>query len=321
MELGLTGGQMNLVKAELFGIDTKVQKLLLHAKNVAASKAPILVVGEDGTSKRSLAKYIHSHSARTEENIEFVDCSLDQKRVEDSILGYRDIETGRFIKGAFESSNGGTVVFVNVDSLEETFQRKLHKIITELEDYDLDIRIIATTTKNLSKLVGAGHFYRGLYTLLSSTSLVTVPLRERIEDVEFLARQYLAEMTNRSFEECSLKRDALAKFLEYEWGGNISELKNSLENAVDDEFNGELSGDKISLGEKKAIANAFSSDEEAFSLMSLKEAEKLLIRKALIHTLENRTQAAKILGVSIRTLRNKINEYRNEGNAYFVNLR
>ena len=312
---------MNSVKAELFGIDTKVQKLLLHAKNVASTKAPLLIVGEDGTSKRSLARYIHESSTRKENNISYVDCSNDIKKVEDSILGFRDIKTGRFVKGAFEASNGGTVVFVNIDSLDETFQRKLHKIITELEDYDLDVRLIATTTKNLSKLVGSGHFYRGLYTYIASTTLQTIPLRERIEDVEFLARHYLAKITNRTFETCTLKRDALAKLLEYEWGSNISELIGALENAVDEEFSGELDGQNLSLGQKKAIASAFSSDEEVFSLMSLREAEKLLIRKALVHTAENRTQAAKILGVSIRTLRNKINEYRNEGSSYFINLR
>ena len=118
-----------------------------------------------------------------------VDCAQEPQDVENSILGYRDQETGRFHKGALESANGGTVVFSNVDGLEDNFQKRLHSILNELPDYDIDLRIISTTTKNLSKLVGSGRFYRGLYTAISANSINLIPLRERISDLQMISNQ------------------------------------------------------------------------------------------------------------------------------------
>ena len=114
---------------------------------------------------------------------------------------------------------------------------------------------------------------------------------------------------------------ALQKILSHYWTHNVQELKAVLENSVNNGDGTTLSEADLEIGEKKAVSLITDEDNEGIRLMSLKEAEKLLIKKALIHTSENRTQAAKILGVSIRTLRNKINEYRGAGNAYFVNLR
>ena len=159
---------MNTLSAEYFGQDPKIVKALKVASNVAVTKAPVLVVGEAGVGKKTLAQYIHQNSTRTNKPFVTVDCSGEANQVENEILGYRDAQTGRFIKGAFENANGGSVVLVNIDGIQDDFQKKLHKILGELEDYDIDIRLIATTTKNLSKLVGAGRFYRGLYTALSS---------------------------------------------------------------------------------------------------------------------------------------------------------
>ena len=111
------------------------------------------------------------------------------------------------------------------------------------------------------------------------------------------------------------------KISNFYWAHNVAELKNVIEGSMSNVQNGQIDVNAVELGEKKAEAQTQEADEDGFRLMSLKEAERLLIKKALIHTSENRTQAAKILGVSIRTLRNKINEYRTDGNNYFVNLR
>ena len=119
----------------------------------------------------------------------------------------------------------------------------------------------------------------------------------------------------------TLSQDAEKKILSHYWTHNIGELKSVLEASIEKAENDELAENEVLIGERRVSAMMCDDDSEGIRLMSLKDAEKLLIKKALIHTSENRTQAAKILGVSIRTLRNKINEYRSDGNTYFVNLR
>ncbi|MBK26469.1 MAG: hypothetical protein CME70_20890 [Halobacteriovorax sp.] len=315
----MTGGQMSTVKVELFGMDPKVQKAVAVARNVSVTKAPVLIIGEVGVGKKALANFIHESSTRAGKTIEVVDCSMEAKDVENKILGFRDDETGRFTRGVLEAANGGTVIFANIDGLEDEFQKKLHKILNELGDYDIDVRIVATTTKNLSKLVGSGRFYRGLYTLVSNNAITIPPLREREGDLEMLTRYFLTEFSGGN--NVQVEPSALQKILSHYWTHNVQELKAVLENSVNNGDGNTLSEADLEIGEKKAVSLITDEDNEGIRLMSLKEAEKLLIKKALIHTSENRTQAAKILGVSIRTLRNKINEYRGAGNAYFVNLR
>lgn len=312
---------MNTIKVELFGNDPKIQRAVQTAKNVAVTKATVLISGEAGLGKRTLARYIHQLSNRSEKPFQIIDCSVDEKTVENNILGFREPETGRFVKGALEASNGGTVVFSNVDGLSEEFQKRLHKILTELEDYDINIRIIATTCKNLSKLVGSGRFYRGLYTFVSSNSINLIPLRERENDLASISDFYVSYYGSQQNKEVALDDAARTKIISHYWTHNVEELKAVIEASVNDLEGNVLTDTDLQIGEKKTVSMATDSDGEGIRLMSLKEAEKLLIKKALIHTSENRTQAAKILGVSIRTLRNKINEYRNSGSVYFVNLR
>ncbi len=312
---------MNSVNVDLFGKDLKIMKALKIARNVSITKSPVLIVGELGVGKRTLAKFVHENSSRSEKPLEFVDCSDDPEIVENNILGHRDQETGRFNKGVLELSNSGTVVLANIDCLEENFQKKIHKIILELSDYEIDIRFIATTTKNLSKLVGSGRFYRGLYTFFSTNPLIIPPLRERISDLEMLTKYFIKEFSTESEEEISIDDGAMNKILSHYWTHNIHELRTVIENSISNIEGNILSEIDLEIGEKKAVKIISNDDNEGIRLMSLKEAEKILIKKALMHTSENRTQAAKILGVSIRTLRNKINEYRSGGSAYFLNLR
>lgn len=309
---------MSNINVELFGKDPKIQKALVAAETLAVSKAPVLIVGEAGVGKKSLAEHIHACSNRAERQIEFVDCSGEAKQVENEILGYREDETGRFVKGVLERGSGGTVVFANIDGIDESFQKRLHKVLTELEDYDIDIRIVATTTKNLSKLVGSGRFYRGLYTALSMNTVTLTPLRERINDLKMIVDFYSLEFAGRELE---VSNEAMDKILSHYWTYNIQEVKSVIESSVQNVSGNELNEEDLAIGEKKTVNITVDDEADGIRLMSLKEAERLLIKKALIHTSENRTQAAKILGVSIRTLRNKINEYRNGGSAYFINLR
>jgi two-component system response regulator FlrC len=318
----MTGGQMFSSELELVGSSPKNQKAIEFAQNVSVTKSPVLLVGESGTGKRTLARYIHSISARKGNPILVVDCAQDGKKVENDVLGFRDPETGRFNKGVLERANNGTVVLANVDGLDDNFQMRLYTILQELADYDIDVRVVATTCKNLSKYVGAGRFHRALYTYFSNTQINLIPLRERTTDIQQLATHFVNEFcAAKNLSLCSIDDEAMNKITSYYWSHNIAELKSVIETAVENSTTGVIDINAIELGEKKSETLSSDDGEDGIRLMSLKEAEKLLIKKALVHTSENRTQAAKILGVSIRTLRNKINEYRNDGNSYFVNLR
>ncbi len=317
----MTGGRlMEIINVELFGNDPKIKKAIRIAQNVAVTKSPVLIIGETGVGKRTLGMFIHQNSSRKNHSTHIVDCAEEAQIVENNILGYRDEETGRFHKGVLELGNHGTVILVNIDALEESFQRRLHQIFNELDDYDIDVRIITTTTRNISKLVGLGRFYRGLYMLISSNPITMTPLRERVHDLEALAKHFLNE-ANTGDTPIVIEEDAMEKILKHYWTHNVHELKTIIENSVQSCTTGFLTADDLEIGENKSVGFMAEEDNEGIRLMSLKEAEQLLIKRALIHTSENRTQAARILGVSIRTLRNKINEYRNNGSAYFINLR
>lgn len=316
----MTGGQMEAIRVELFGTDVRVEKALQQARNLSVSKAAVLVVGENGVGKRTLGRFIHENSGRASQPFELVDCSLPAQEVENKILGHRDNTTGRFNKGILEAANKGTVVFANIDCLDEEFQKRLHKIINELEDYDIDVRLVATTTKNLSKLVGAGRFYRGLFTIFANNAVTIPALRERQEDLQRLARHFMNEATELGEISSEIDSVAMNRITSHYWANNIHELKQVIASSVNNNSS-LLDESAYEVSDKKSVNFMSDDDSEGVRLMSLKDAEKLLIKKALIHTTENRTQAAKILGVSIRTLRNKINEYRNDGASYFVNLR
>jgi two-component system response regulator FlrC len=316
----MTGGQMEAIRVELFGTDVRVEKALQQARNLSVSKAPVLVVGENGVGKRTLGRFIHESSGRALQAFELVDCSLPAQDVENKILGFRDATSGRFTKGILEAANKGTVVFANIDCLDEEFQKRLNKIINELEDYDIDVRLIATTTKNLSKLVGAGRFYRGLFTIFSGNSVTIPALRERQEDLQRLARHFMNEATDSTEVSNEIDTVAMNRITSHYWANNIHELRQVISSSVNNNSS-LLDESAYEVNDKKTVNFMNDDDSEGMRLMSLKDAEKLLIKKALIHTGENRTQAAKILGVSIRTLRNKINEYRTDNASYFVNLR
>ena len=140
--------------------------------------------------------------------------------------------------------------------------------------------------------------------------------------MEALAREFSKEWCSETgSEELTLSPEALARLNDQAWNGNISELRAAIRSAASVAENNVIETRCFMAETKKETGFSLETDEDGVKLTSLKDAEKLLIRKALVFTAENRTQAAKILGVSIRTLRNKINEYRSEGSQYFVNLR
>ena len=310
---------METVNIDVFGKDLKILKAMDMAKSFSTLKTPVLITGESGVGKKTLGRFIHESSSRNNGPFLTVDCSENPKEVSNAILGYRNEETGRFYRGVLEAGNGGTVVLANIDALEEGFQKRISTIFTELEDYDLDIRIVATTTKSLSKLVAAAKFYKKLHDFVGHNCIVIPPLRERVSDLKMIARYFASQrIDGKSFE---ISEEAMNKITSHYWIHNIHELKEVINSSVECNPGGLISEINLDITENNAEDSLPADPTEGIRLMSLKEAEQILIKKALLHTNENRTQAAKILGVSIRTLRNKVNEYRKSGTSYFVSLK
>ena len=311
---------METVNIDVFGKDLKVRKAMEMARGFSMLKDPVLITGESGVGKRTLGRFIHEGSGRRNKPFLTVDCSKSPTEVSNEILGYRNEETGKFYRGVLEAGNGGTIVFANIDALEEKFQRRITTIFEELDDYDIDIRIVATTTKNLSRLVAAAKFYKKLCDFVSCRCVAIPPLRERVADLEMLARYFASQRVDgKSFE---ISEGAMKKITSHYWIHNINELKEVIDSSVENNSERVISEINLDFVENKNVKSSSRSEQvEGIRLMSLKEAEQILIKKALLHTSENRTQAARILGVSIRTLRNKINEYRESGCSYFVSLK
>ncbi|MEI8347301.1 MAG: sigma 54-interacting transcriptional regulator, partial [Pseudomonadota bacterium] len=244
---------MDNVNIELFGKDPRILKTLAMARNISVTKSSVLIVGEAGVGKRTLGQFIHQNSNRIDKPFEIVDCSEILEEVENKILGYRNAESGRFNKGIIELANGGTLIFANIDCLEEGFQKRIFKIINELKDYDIDIRIIATTTKNLSKLVGSGRFYRGLYTQISNNIVHIPALRERPEDLKAMASYFLSQEGAKVGMEITIDDTVVNRILGHYWTHNIQELKTVMENSISIVENNVLREIDLAVGEKKVI--------------------------------------------------------------------
>ncbi len=168
-------------------------------------------------------------------------------------LGHRDEESGRFHKGVLERANGGSVILANIDALEEKFQKRLYTILQELSDYDLDVRILATTSKNLSKYVGAGRFHRALYTYFSGSQISLAPLRERGEDVRVIAEHFAAAWaTENKTNAPAFTGEAVDKISNFYWAHNVAELRNVIEGSMSNAQNGQVDVSAVELGEKES---------------------------------------------------------------------
>jgi DNA-binding NtrC family response regulator len=310
--------------AEVVGTSLAFRKVIEQAKKVARSDVDILVQAESGTGKEVLARLIHQHSLRKNGAFVAVNCSaFPENLLESELFGHvRGAFTGAQAgkPGKFELANGGTLLLDEIADLPLSLQPKLLRALQEREidrlgdtkPLAVNVRIIATTNKSLTQQVKGGQFRPDLFYRLHVVPLTIPPLRERREDILPLALHFL-----RKYEpiECRnlfrIAPELAAQLQAYDWPGNVRELENTIRRELAFAVGTTLDGCGGLLGcdlqEKETLAEGVKPG------LTLQEMERRLLEATLEATGGNRTRAAALMGVSLRTVRNKIREFGLQG--------
>ena len=296
-------------------------EMMKFAENIAYSKSTVLISGETGTGKEMVAKYIHQCSPRADKPFLAVNCAaLPEGLLESELFGHeKGAFTGAVAKkdGKFELAHKGTILLDEVTEMTPSLQAKLLRVLQEheidkvggREPIPVDVRVIATTNRDPKQLIEDGKFREDLYYRLNVIPIKLPPLRERMEDLPVLAEHFMKKHCRENGKKISsIAPETLALLNKYQWRGNVRELENIIERAV-----------LICQGDAIEPANLFMEESETENAGSVAlgnfrgtiyEMERELIFKTLEETGNNKTKAAEILGISIRTLRNKLNEYK-----------
>lgn len=320
--------------------DDAMRDTLRLADQVAASEASVLICGESGTGKELLARYLHKRSRRTDKVMVSVNCAaIPDNLLESELFGHeKGAFTGAIARrvGKFEEANGGTLLLDEISEMDFRLQAKLLRAIQERVidrvggtlPIKVDIRVLATTNRDLEAEVRAGRFREDLFYRLNVVTLKLPALRERPNDVQLLADFFVRKYSEAN--EIALRPlndAALARLRAHTWLGNVRELENTMHRAVLLASGEAIGSEAIVLsGATRNDARAGTSNNlgdatPAITAASIKgmvgrtvaDVERDLIIDTLSHCLGNRTHAATILGISIRTMRNKLKQYSDEG--------
>ncbi|MBW2123540.1 MAG: sigma-54-dependent Fis family transcriptional regulator, partial [Deltaproteobacteria bacterium] len=301
----------------------EMQKLLELARNIAPSNATVLIQGESGTGKELLARFIFENSPRRDKPFVAINCAaVPENLLESELYGH---EKGSFTGavsqriGKFEMAHHGTILLDEIGEMSLQLQAKLLRILQEFEldriggkgPISIDVRVIATTNEDLHRAVAEGRFREDLFYRLNVIPLTLPPLRERKEDIPLLVDHFLKKIAERGGprREVVISQEGRALLLKYDWKGNVRELENFVERAA------LVCEDGVIYPRHFFLDGTVKLRTESRGVpvgSTLKEMERQLILKTLEEVEGNRTRAAKVLGISIRTLRNKLNEYRAE---------
>ncbi len=309
--------------------DKKTEAVLKLAKQVAPSEANILLTGQSGTGKEVFSRFIHDNSKRANKKFVAVNCAaIPETLLESELFGYeKGAFTGAVARriGKFEEASGGTLLLDEISETDVKIQAKLLRAIQEKEidriggkaPIKVDTRIIATSNRNLDECVKNGTFRQDLYYRLNVVNINIPPLKDRPDDIIVLAKHFAKKYSE--LNDIPLKEMTPAaeqKLLNYLWPGNVRELENTVHRAVLLSTGDKIDADAILLDDIDAVINPAAGTEMSgaeFVGSTVACMERNLIIDTLKHTMGNRTTAANILGISIRTLRNKLKQYQDEG--------
>lgn len=296
-------------KVEIIGHSNSMMNVLNTAERIAKEDFPVMLIGASGSGKKLLAKRIHNLSNRAENECITVHCSaIEEAQLEVELFGKQDRA------GIFEKANGGTIIFDCVEDLSLNLQAKILRTILSGEIYRVDsnipssvnVRIISTSRTSLETAVEEGRFREDLVYRLNIVSIDIPTLSERADDIKVLAEHFMNNGKDKD-QYKMLTSKAVEKLIQYNWPGNIQELRNVMERTyilADDRYVDEhhLPNLVQEVKEEEVIV-------EDFSEMTLHDLEKMHIIRTLDHLAGNKTRAAKALGITVKTLYNKLHSY------------
>lgn len=300
------------------GKSEKMRRLVEMTRAIAASEATVLIAGESGTGKEVVARMIHQNSPRAGKPFIPVNCAaLSETLLESELYGH---EKGAFTgadkrrEGRFQAADSGTIFLDEIGEMPPPMQAKLLRAIQEREiqriggdrPIKVDVRIIAATNRDLAAEVEAGRFRQDLFYRLNVVTLDLPPLRERIEDIPVLAVHFLREFAEKNNKRVKgFTPSAMDRFLKYPWPGNVRELENAVERAVV-----LLVGEYVSERELPPTIASVALDAApgpaSFNGLTLEEIERLAVRTALSESKGNKSEAARRLGITRKTLQAKL---------------
>jgi DNA-binding NtrC family response regulator len=306
--------------------DAAMGQVLRMADQVAPSEASILITGESGTGKEVMARYVHGKSKRAAGKFVAVNCAaIPENLLESELFGHeKGAFTGAIARriGKFEDANGGTLLLDEISEMDVRLQAKLLRAIQEKEidrlggnkPVKVDVRLLATSNRNLQAQVQQGLFREDLYFRLNVMTLALPPLRQRPADIVMLATHFIEKYSAMNGVPVRpLAADAVACLQAHRWPGNVRELENTMHRAVLLATGAEIGRDAIMITAPIAAEAAEDGSESTMVGRTVADVERELIIDTLKHCLGNRTHAANILGISIRTLRNKLKQYSEDG--------
>jgi DNA-binding NtrC family response regulator len=337
----LSHGEDDESRFELLGQSKPVEQLRQLIRKVARTQATVLIQGESGTGKELVARALYRESPRADAPFIKVNCAaIPENLIESEFFGHeKGAFTGALTKreGRFELAHGGTILLDEISEISPQVQAKLLRVLQERElervggnrTIKVDVRVIATTNRQLEESVERKEFRQDLYFRLNVVPVIVPPLRERQEDIPILANQFRERFARKhGIQVMGISPVCMGELQRHNWPGNVRELQNVIERAVILCNEGGLlepahlgltpnsmelampisRPTTVSMTTPMGAAVAQSAEQSA-DFQTLSEIEKHHILAALEHCKGNRTHAAKILDISIRTLRNKLNEY------------
>ncbi|RDH84695.1 MAG: sigma-54-dependent Fis family transcriptional regulator [endosymbiont of Galathealinum brachiosum] len=314
---------------ELLAEDEKMRSLKLLSSKVAQSEATVLLYGESGVGKEVFAQFIHNQSKRVNEEFVAINCAaIPENMLEAVLFGY---EKGAFTgavqatPGKFELAQNGTLLLDEISEMDAALQAKLLRVLQEKEverlggrkTIKLNVRVLATTNRNLKDEVKNGRFREDLFYRLSVFPIHIPPLRERVADIIPIAKKLLNKQITNKSDVLTLTADAQQKLLNYSWRGNVRELDNVMQRALIFKNGNEVTAADIHLEtddyEFMGTQQKIESVQDSELVNGLKDREQQLILEALKAGNGSRKYAAERLGISPRTLRYKLARMRDSG--------